>query len=504
MTNWSKDYLGTITVKWRKLLCVVDNPSDLELVRGTVKLNAADSTMYFDNISLKMDKEAVDTAGTNISIWEVKLDANTDYFVFATPIAIKLLNVYATFSSPVTSSADNTIALISQGKTLCTCTLKQNETTEAGKLIPFGRVVGSVLSGGEHLYIRAPYGTPTVRIVLVWHVSESLGADPGSGNSIVTGSGSADGIPSKELFRFLKGYEAFSSTDYDDGAGYITIGYGIAKEYQPAAYARLAPTCTEKQASEVMADILVNNFGRLIYKNLTDNGVAVDKIKQQHFDAFCSLAYNCGVYGCTSSPMMAKYIANQDDQSIIEDWKTYYISVGTNVENGLRDRRLKEIDIFKNNKFFMKPIRGVDGDGFIPEIFGNDGLLTSARKLLGKPYIWGGNYPPLGTSTGTDCSGLCQWAYNDAGLIDKVGLSGRWTTYTMYPHSIKVDIGAAKPGDVIFSAFSSSSTPEHVAIISAVNGNTISIIEAQQPGVDILERSLTYNSSTMQIGRMIG
>ena len=33
-------------------------------------------------------------------------------------------------------------------------------------------------------------------------------------------------------------------------------------------------------------------------------------------------------------------------------------------------------------------------------------LVNSAAKLLGKPYTWGGNYPPLGKSPGTDCSGL--------------------------------------------------------------------------------------------------
>ena len=33
-------------------------------------------------------------------------------------------------------------------------------------------------------------------------------------------------------------------------------------------------------------------------------------------------------------------------------------------------------------------------------------VLNSARKLIGKPYVFGGNYPPLGGDIGTDCSGL--------------------------------------------------------------------------------------------------
>ncbi|MBP3928803.1 MAG: C40 family peptidase [Peptostreptococcaceae bacterium] len=145
---------------------------------------------------------------------------------------------------------------------------------------------------------------------------------------------------------------------------------------------------------------------------------------------------------------------------------------------------------------------GSDGSGGTsPD---SSGVVASARKLIGKPYRWGGNYPPLGTSDGTDCSGLCMWAYNDAGLLESVGLGGRWTTYTMIEHGTYIDSPSnAKPGDVIFSAFSSPGVPEHVVLISGINGNSITIIEAQQEGVPILERTISFNSSTMEIRRML-
>ena len=97
-----------------------------------------------------------------------------------------------------------------------------------------------------------------------------------------------------------------------------------------------------------------------------------------------------------------------------------------------------------------------------------------------------------------------MWAYNDAGLLESVGLGGRWTTYTMIQHGTYISgPSKAKPGDVIFSAFSSPGVPEHVALISAINGDSITIIEAQQPGVSILERTITFNSATMEIRRML-
>lgn len=130
-------------------------------------------------------------------------------------------------------------------------------------------------------------------------------------------------------------------------------------------------------------------------------------------------------------------------------------------------------------------------------------VVMSARKLIGKPYVWGGNYPPLGNSEGTDCSGLCMWAYNDNNLLDKVGLSGRWTTYTMIQHGLPIEPGFFKSGHVIFSNYSTPTTPEHVAIVSEVNGNEIRIIEAQQEGVPILERWITYDRNTMRVFKMM-
>ena len=116
-------------------------------------------------------------------------------------------------------------------------------------------------------------------------------------------------------------------------------------------------------------------------------------------------------------------------------------------------------------------------------------IVESARKLIGKPYILGGNYPPLGSDAGTDCSGLCQWAYHDNGI------SITRTTYTQIGEGIEVNQSDLKPGDLIFSYFSSPGVPEHVFMFSK-HGNDGSLwcVEAQQPGVNILERQFTWSS----------
>ena len=117
-------------------------------------------------------------------------------------------------------------------------------------------------------------------------------------------------------------------------------------------------------------------------------------------------------------------------------------------------------------------------------------IIESARKLIGKPYVWGGNYPPLGSSAGTDCSGLCQWAYNDNGI------SISRTTYTQINEGIEVTVNDLQPGDMVFSNFSSPGVPEHVYLYSGKNSDgQLMCVEAPRTGLNIRERVFTWTSS---------
>lgn len=200
-----------------------------------------------------------------------------------------------------------------------------------------------------------------------------------SGGSVVSG----DAI-SKKIYRFLKGYEAFASTSYLDSGGVPTIGYGIT-ESNPY-WNSLFPLCTEEKASRVLAETLFNTYATPLYKDMQSCGVDMATVKQNHFDAFLSLAFNGGLGAVTSSPMYAKWIVNKNDGTIINDWATWYIRDNNgNVLQGLIDRRAKEIEIFQNNNYIFKPIGLVDsdgnisgtvtdnnGNGFIPSELGGD------------------------------------------------------------------------------------------------------------------------------------
>lgn len=457
--------------------------------------------------------------------------------------------------------------------------------------------------------------------------SGGSGGNSGSGdstNNTISPTGIATNNITEGLFVFNKAKEGFSSTPYALGDGFYTIGYGVTS--QKSEYNTLAPSCTEEQASNVMYDLLLNDYYMPVYNLIKGKR---NNPRQCEVEAFADLCYNGGLGAVTSSPMYERYIANDTLANCVVGWEDWYIRDGNGtVYQGLIKRRQQEVQMFLNADYPKEAIAILgggtvtsnNGKGYIPPEIGssssssggsgtssyqylnlhghmsqwavynvnppytlayaigyllpsnwgglsykiysskggdvyeintdsygrcciyaprdNDSSITSkplyiygdvddsspgagepgsgdirqsivnsALKLIGKPYRYGGNYPPLdsiygGTSDGTDCSGLCQWAYNDAGATNLTSMSGRWTTYTMYPNSTKISLSNAQPGDVIFTLFNSNGLPEHVYMIKSVSGNTIRIIEAQQPGVNILERNVTYNNS-MVIGRLI-
>ncbi|WP_283706889.1 phage tail spike protein [Clostridium perfringens] len=126
---------------------------------------------------------------------------------------------------------------------------------------------------------------------------------------------------------------------------------------------------------------------------------------------------------------------------------------------------------------------GVDGSDSL-----RNSVVNSARKLIGKPYVWGGNYPPLGSDVGTDCSGLMQWSYHDNGIT----LSR--TTYTQINEGFEVKENELKPGDLIFMHFTAPNTPQHVFMYSGEKDGQHMCVEAPRTGLNIRERAFTWGS----------
>lgn len=116
-------------------------------------------------------------------------------------------------------------------------------------------------------------------------------------------------------------------------------------------------------------------------------------------------------------------------------------------------------------------------------------VVSHARELIGVPYLYGGNYTPCGSNSGTDCSGLCQNAYRRAGI------SISRTTYTQINEGVEVSgPDSLQPGDLVFPRATTDNG--HVFLFSGKNSDgALMCIEAYDDGYNISEHSFTWGST---------
>lgn len=121
------------------------------------------------------------------------------------------------------------------------------------------------------------------------------------------------------------------------------------------------------------------------------------------------------------------------------------------------------------------------------------GVVDTALKYIGVPYVWGGSSP-----SGFDCSGLVQYSYAQNGIsIPRVAQD-------QYNKSTKISKSELQKGDLIFtSKLGSTSKINHVVMYIGDN----KVIEAPYTGMNVRTKSLdsvsnivgygTYNASSV-------
>ena len=95
----------------------------------------------------------------------------------------------------------------------------------------------------------------------------------------------------------------------------------------------------------------------------------------------------------------------------------------------------------------------------------NNSITADARRLINKPYRYGGESP-----SGFDCSGLVQYVYSRHGIQ----LPRRSADQAKYGKSIS--IREARAGDLIF--FKNGGKVTHVGIVSDTQGKLPSMIHS--------------------------
>ena len=175
----------------------------------------------------------------------------------------------------------------------------------------------------------------------------------GGGGSLGGGCGDLTlGIPSKNGFLFIKGFEGLAQYSHNIGDGVLTIGYGCTDKYDGTNYTKLKANepVSDQLASEVFATSLVENYGIPLINRLESDGITVS---QQEFDGLLSFVYNAGLGSLTNSQIYSNLKAG-NKSATAQAWLTTNILTGSQFEAGLRERRQAEANIFLSGQYDIR------------------------------------------------------------------------------------------------------------------------------------------------------
>lgn len=139
---------------------------------------------------------------------------------------------------------------------------------------------------------------------------------------------------SEEGKDLIKLFEGVRLKAYKCSAGVPTIGFGNTY-YPNGDKVKMGDTITLEEARDLFDDLIVR------YERIVESKLKVD-VKQNQFDALVSHTYNTG-----GSTTLFKLVNMEADKDKIKDWfLTKYITANGKVLQGLKNRRLKEWELF--------------------------------------------------------------------------------------------------------------------------------------------------------------
>lgn len=200
----------------------------------------------------------------------------------------------------------------------------------------------------------------------------------GSGGTTPTGGNWEGGVPSKEMYRFLKGFEGYGPYLYNDSGGVPTIGYGITGS-EPTEFNQLKANqpCSEELCAKVGWDVLIRKYGKPIVNGVKKLGCN----QQRQFDALLDLAYNGGtdlIINSSGNRTLANAIKrNPTDEAYIRPiWEKYFIKDGNGTpQPGLVARRKAECNMYFGKPYEIRTIPKLGSGGNVIGEFKGDGWL---------------------------------------------------------------------------------------------------------------------------------
>ncbi|NGU48049.1 peptidoglycan DD-metalloendopeptidase family protein [Clostridium perfringens] len=405
--------------------------------------------------------------------------------------------------------SDNGTNSIHVGDHFINITTPNNEIVVSDSGVRIGKQISRSLfydaNTGE-ITINAPIKNANGQIIL----------DP---NNFGIGGGGIDnlgnvskGIPSKKYFRYVKGIEGLQQYPGNIGDGEITYGFGVTKANEPTYFNKLGnPPCSEETASKVLFELIPDRYGSLVKNQMLKDGVDLNKVPINVFDAFVDLTYNSGRY---NSSLYRDWVNGVSPKIIYNKWLSYITMPGSIFEDGLKRRRKEEAEMFLNANYMMSSIGilnahggqigTVKGDGYFPSIASNFKTVSNdygnwILPVSGSVTALFGKYPSGAKHTGTDIGcpeGTPVHAARDGVVIKRRELTTSYGKYlmidhggglvTIYGHNSKLLVNEGdhvKQAQVIaLSGSTGNSTGNHSHIELRYNGTPVNFAPSLRIG----------------------
>lgn len=292
--------------------------------------------------------------------------------------------------------------------------------------IPSNEITGEAFGEGDKIIIHSQ-STPINDGCYIYTSTNPLGkveyrpTATGGGDNPSLGGGCGDlnlGIASKNGFLFIKGFEGLAQYSHNIGDGVMTIGYGCTDAYDGTNYTNLKANepVSDELASEVFANSLTENYGIPLINRLESDGITVS---QQEFDGLLSFVYNAGLGSLTNSGIYTN-LKNGNKTQACQVWLTQNILAGSQFEQGLRDRRQAEVNIFSKGQYDIRNTL----------IYGQGGSIT------GTLYTSTSSVPPLieNTCSSTNPDLVNEMTEDELGNVWMIPVKGVITaTFPTYP-----------------------------------------------------------------------
>lgn len=138
-------------------------------------------------------------------------------------------------------------------------------------------------------------------------------------------------FPPEIAANFIADQEGFSGLAYKCPAGVWTIGFGHTRNVHEG------DAVTRSEAFQLLFKDLVNTQEDLV-------ALVKVPVTENQFIALMSFVYNFGITKCRRYTLFKKI--NAEDKAGIREWWPKYCNPGTEFEKGLRDRRMRELNLF--------------------------------------------------------------------------------------------------------------------------------------------------------------